>query len=591
MSNSALLPFRERYDLLEELGSGATAKVYQVQHKISGNTYAAKIINKRKLKSKQISDLHQEINTMRELNHPSIVHLKESIFEDDKIYLVLEEMRGGELFERVIEEGCFREEQAKEIFYNLTCAVAYLHHKGIVHRDLKPENILLKNRKNGDESNLCLCDFGVSALLPKRLINKSSDEQERSQPLSRLCGSPEYMAPEVINADRKLKRGYGPKCDVWSLGIILYVLLCGQPPFGADDVSESEDDNMEEFHCNLPKHIRDLFRVICKGNIDTEVDNWRKLSPVAKKLILQMLSVDPMNRPTARQILCNEWFEGLEMPETLRSSSSSSSSSTTCKGKNKKAEKIRGSKSPRPSKALSASYDFYDKSTEEERMLFLGRREFLLDIGDTFSRAKKLHHLLEVGVRHACELMQADRGSIFVVDEKNNVMFTEIAEKLDSVIKIPLGKGLVGTCYNDRSTINVRDTTKDKRFDGSTDKKSGYNTESVLCVPIMDDDGSVMGVAQMINKMPLGNAFDDEDIHLLEDFAIHISLAMSRVHFGDNATSVKAKRKRRREDDKKVVDLAPSSSKRSRKVANKEEDSDDDEEDEEEKGGFSCSVQ
>ena len=289
MSNSALLPFRERYDLLEELGSGATAKVYQVQHKISGNTYAAKIINKRKLKSKQISDLHQEINTMRELNHPSIVHLKESIFEDDKIYLVLEEMRGGELFERVIEEGCFREEQAKEIFYNLTCAVAYLHHKGIVHRDLKPENILLKNRKNGDESNLCLCDFGVSALLPKRLINKSSDEQERSQPLSRLCGSPEYMAPEVINADRKLKRGYGPKCDVWSLGVILYVFLCGYPPF------EGESNTA-------------IFKNILGQKLKFDPKEWSTISEEAKDLITKMLDRNVATRITASEALAHPWF-------------------------------------------------------------------------------------------------------------------------------------------------------------------------------------------------------------------------------------------------------------------------------------------
>ena len=175
------------------------------------------------------------------------------------------------------------------------------------------------------------------------------------------------------------------------------------------------------------------------------------------------------------------------------------------------------------------------------------------------SGATHLHHVMEDGVQHARELMHADRGSIFIVDATKKVMWTEVAENMGHKIIVPLGKGLVGACYKDKKMINVTNAKTDKRFDSSIDKKSGYVTQSVLCVPIMDGDGNVMAVAQMINKMPLGKAFDEDDIHLFDDFSIHISLAMSRVHFrvthssstsgGGPAALLKSKRKRRREEE------------------------------------------
>jgi GAF domain-containing protein len=179
------------------------------------------------------------------------------------------------------------------------------------------------------------------------------------------------------------------------------------------------------------------------------------------------------------------------------------------------------------------------------------------------SGATHLHHVLEDGVQHARELMHADRGSIFIVDATKKVMWTEVAENMGHKIIVPLGKGLVGACYNDKKTINVTNAKTDKRFDSSIDKKSGYGTQSVLCVPIMDGDGNVMAVAQMINKMPLGKAFDEDDIHLFDDFAIHISLAMSRVHFRETHSStssvsppalLKSNRKRRREEEVEEVE-------------------------------------
>jgi len=186
--------FLHRYELQQQLGVGATAEVYQIMHKASKHTYAAKIINKKRMSPNQLGDLENEIAVMRELNHPSIVHLKESKDEGDKVYLVMEELHGGELFDRIIDLGSFKEKEAKEIFFNIACAVAYIHHKGVVHRDLKPENILLKNHAKGEAHNLVLCDFGVSATLPKRFANQSSQKVEQAQPFSRVCGSPEVRA-------------------------------------------------------------------------------------------------------------------------------------------------------------------------------------------------------------------------------------------------------------------------------------------------------------------------------------------------------------------------------------------------------------
>ena len=151
----------------------------------------AKIITKKRMSPSQLGDLENEIAVMRELNHPSIVHLKEAKDEGDKVYLVMEELHGGELFDRIIDLGSFKEKEAKEIFFNIACAVAYIHHKGVVHRDLKPENILLKNHAKGEAHNLVLCDFGVSATLPKRFANQSSQKVDQAQPFSRVCGSPE----------------------------------------------------------------------------------------------------------------------------------------------------------------------------------------------------------------------------------------------------------------------------------------------------------------------------------------------------------------------------------------------------------------
>ena len=457
-TNTSMLPFTQRYKIGEQLGVGATAVVHRIVHNSTGNTYAAKIISKTKLNPGQICDLEMEISTMKELNHDSIVHLKETKEEGDKVYLVLEEMHGGELFDRICDQGALSEKKAKELFFNLTCAVAYCHRKGVVHRDLKPENILLKSHNSGDEHNVKLADFGIAAHLPKRLVNVSSQEQEEAQPFSRLCGSPEYMAPEVIRADRKKKRGYGPKCDIWSLGVILFILLSGEPPFDAADFTdEDEDEETDEQEgsggpsaSNLPDGIRQLFKVICRGQIEMTGSKWKKISQKAKDLITHMLSIRPSDRPTAHELLCDPWFVGMVVPTSI------GAPVLTGKKKKKKTKKKSSKGSKVSSLSFSMSISGSETETDIERMAFLKRREFLLDIGAKFSRATKLHKLLEQGVHHCRALMNCEVGSLWLIDYEQKQMWTEVSEGIDRIV-IPLGVGLVGACFKEKKMLNVTD--------------------------------------------------------------------------------------------------------------------------------------
>ena len=183
-------------------------------------------------------------------------------------------------------------------------------------------------------------------------------------------------------------------------------------------------------------------------------------------------------------------------------------------------------------------------TTEKKRLAFLARREFLLSIGRELSVARELEHILKDGVHRAAQLTHADRGSFFLVDSEREVMWTTVAEGMGSTrIVIPWSKGFAGACRVSRAPVITRDVDHDKRGNMSkdVDHTSGYHTKSMLCVPVTHEDGTVMAVIQMINKLGAewtntpgpkaqNYAFDDEDLHLLEDFAVHLSLALSRLN-------------------------------------------------------------
>lgn len=191
----------------------------------------------------------------------------------DYFFIVLELISGGELFDRICEKAKYTEREARKVMWMLTSALAYAHGKNIVHRDLKPENILLKSKD--DDTSIKLADMGFAKILTRP-----------NQLMTTPCGTPGYVAPEVIGTNPS----YGPKCDVWSLGVIFYILLCGYPPFSDDDQNA-------------------LFKMIRSGKYSMDPAEWGVISDSAKDLVRRILVVDPDKRLSAQEILHHPWMK------------------------------------------------------------------------------------------------------------------------------------------------------------------------------------------------------------------------------------------------------------------------------------------
>ncbi|XWS18517.1 hypothetical protein CRYUN_Cryun32bG0050500 [Craigia yunnanensis] len=256
-----------RFELGRLLGQGTFAKVYHSRNLTTGQSCAIKIIDKEKImKGGLIDQIKREISVMRIVKHPNVVRLYEVMSSKSKIYFVMEYVRGGELFSKVA-KGKLKEDAARHYFKQLIATVDFCLSRGVYHRDLKPENLLLD--ENG---NLKVSDFGLSALRESRRIDGL---------LHTTCGTPAYVAPEVIN-----KKGYdGAKADIWSCGVILYVLSAGFLPF--------HDQNLME-----------MYRKICRG--DFKCPRW--LPPEVRKLLLRILDPNPSQRITVAKLVDNSWF-------------------------------------------------------------------------------------------------------------------------------------------------------------------------------------------------------------------------------------------------------------------------------------------
>lgn len=258
-----------KYELGRVLGEGNFAKVKFAINVETGQSYAVKILDKEKVfQYKIVSHIKREICTLKLIKHPNVVRLYEVLASKRKIYIVLEFVTGGELFDKIACNGKLHENVARKYFQQLIDAVGYCHSRGVYHRDLKPENVLLDAK-----GNVKVSDFGLSAL----------PQQCRADGLLHTtCGSPNYVAPEVI-ADR----GYdGATADLWSCGVILFVLLTGWLPF---------DD----------RNLAVLYQKIFKS--DFKCPNW--LSPGARNLIKIILDPNPKTRITIPEIIENEWFK------------------------------------------------------------------------------------------------------------------------------------------------------------------------------------------------------------------------------------------------------------------------------------------
>ncbi|CAN3372986.1 hypothetical protein DIURU_002876 [Diutina rugosa] len=254
-----------KYQVIKTLGEGSFGKVKLAQHCVTGQRVALKIINRKTLaKSDMQGRIEREISYLRLLRHPHIIKLYDVIKSKDEIIMVIE-YAGKELFDYIVQRGRMPEDEARRFFQQIIAAVEYCHRHKIVHRDLKPENLLLD-----DKLNVKIADFGLSNIMTDGNFLKTS------------CGSPNYAAPEVISG----KLYAGPEVDVWSSGVILYVMLCGRLPF---------DD---EF-------IPALFKKISNGVYT--LPNY--LSPGAKHLLTRMLVVNPLNRITIHEIMEDPWFK------------------------------------------------------------------------------------------------------------------------------------------------------------------------------------------------------------------------------------------------------------------------------------------
>jgi calcium-dependent protein kinase len=269
----------EDYKKLNFLGEGSFASVYKVQNKFTDVICAMKVINKTfSCTIEDENEILNEINILRTMDHPGILKIFEFYSSKQNYSIVTELCPGGELFQQIIDKGPFTERYSAYVMYQIFSAVNYCHKMHIVHRDLKPENILIVGKDREGLPTIKICDFGTSKMFEKGAVER------------KLVGSSYYIAPEV------LKKHYNEKCDVWSCGVIMYILLSARPPFGG------EDDN-------------EIMERVATGKYDLESPPFNKLSKNSIDLIKRLLTMDPEQRISAEQALNHPWFKEFKSQE------------------------------------------------------------------------------------------------------------------------------------------------------------------------------------------------------------------------------------------------------------------------------------
>ncbi|KAJ1422887.1 kinase-like domain-containing protein, partial [Ochromonadaceae sp. CCMP2298] len=252
----------------EVLGEGGYAKVRAAVSRVDQHQVAVKVMTRRNLDAAAEASIRSEVKILQSLNHPNIVGALDFFEEPGHFYFVLEKVSGGELFDRIVAKTYYNEKEARDLVFLLLGAVKYMHDRGIAHRDLKPENLLMTSAD--DDADVKLVDFGFAV-------------HTEGLDIAEQCGTPGYIAPEIL--ENKL---HGTQVDMWSLGVVLYILLGGYPPFHDDDQKE-------------------LFRKIKAGVFEFHAEYWDPVSPEAKELISGCLTVNPLERLTATQALAHPW--------------------------------------------------------------------------------------------------------------------------------------------------------------------------------------------------------------------------------------------------------------------------------------------
>ena len=262
------------YSVIKTIGEGSFGKVFKVKQKSTGNIFAMKLVSKStNTHNTNNKNFLNEIYILKKLDHPNILKIYEYFTNEKNWYFILEYVSGGELYDKICEMNYYNENKAAIIMKQILSCISYLHKMNIVHRDIKPENMMLKSKDKDNDLEIKLIDFGTALQLKKK--NKKLTEK---------VGSPYYMAPEVI------KGNYSFECDVWSCGIIMYILLIGYPPFDG-------------------KNNKNLYKNIQNNKVDFSGSDWSKISKEAKDLILKLLEKNPNNRISAFDALQHPWIK------------------------------------------------------------------------------------------------------------------------------------------------------------------------------------------------------------------------------------------------------------------------------------------
>jgi len=269
-SASGKKTFDGEYTRGKTLGEGAFSVVIEATNKSTDESYAVKVVTKSKLTKEDEIALKDEIIVLRELQHQHIIRLYDVYEEKSFWYLVTEKMTGGELFDRIVSKSFYNEKEARDVCKILFEAIGYCHKHSVAHRDLKPENLLLRSEDN--DSEIKIADFGFA----KKVLTPNS--------LTTQCGTPGYVAPEILEGV-----AYDTKSDMWSLGVIVYILLGGYPPF-------------------IEQNQRELFRKIRKGQYEFHEEYWGAVSPDAKDFISCLLAVNPSKRLSSDEAMKHKWM-------------------------------------------------------------------------------------------------------------------------------------------------------------------------------------------------------------------------------------------------------------------------------------------
>ncbi|KAJ3411012.1 hypothetical protein HDV05_002920 [Chytridiales sp. JEL 0842] len=268
------------YAIIHPLGTGSFSTVFMAKNRLTGRAVAVKMMDNKLLRSKPkfLENVQQEVQILMGIHHTCIINIEKIYQAENKISLILELARGGELFDRIVAKRVFTEREARTVMIQLLLALEHLHAKNIAHRDLKPENILLLSKLPND-LRIKISDFGLAKIVGEESFLKT------------LCGTPNYVAPEVLAPSG---RSYGKEVDMWSTGVVFYILLCGYPPFSPDLAPPTMSDQIKQ------------------GRFFFQTPYWDTVSEEAKDLVRGLLTVDPVRRYTATDALEHVWTKKVE---------------------------------------------------------------------------------------------------------------------------------------------------------------------------------------------------------------------------------------------------------------------------------------